>query len=589
MLFVALTRRSVVDRLPHSGSREFPVSPGWLLTCVTDNFRSRLSVSESEITASVSLLASLENRESDDLFVSARFLRKTNTLKVSVYPVAAQHVFYCVDAEGNFFLSSHIALLRQVGVPIEPDPKVLPEFLVYRVVAPPRTLFRNIRRVPTAGDITVQLKGEILEVNEQRLGYVPPEPTEGKPEAEMVNQVAEILKASVSRLQPVAHRLATLLSGGLDSSTVATIARNQLSVRDTYSTAFPFDRFETNFEQKYALSGASALSTRHTLFTPTATDYLTGFIEALEVAEAPLDHLQSVLLHLLFKHAIPGRIDMLLTGVSADTALGGNFQFQWSQAPSLRRRLFSLPPSRLALRLLSRRWTGAQQLSQTITAARNLALPITDPLSPAWGVGAYGDFDWVRTHYGASRDDVISFRRSLLQPFLDRPFHDVFVIYYLNFSGTGAEVWSKLAEGQRKVLCCPFQSKDLLDAAFSIPWEAKLKSAKNIVRSVGRRLGVPESVLARPKQSFGIVTNRWAERDGPLEPLIALAAKVVDIKQLRMLQGTAPTTSMTLWNLLNYAVLVRLFVRGESKQSLLDELAQQGSKGVIPLRAVGSN
>lgn len=155
MLFVALTRRSIVQRLPPSCSREFPISPSWLLTCVSDNFRSRLSVSEDEIAVSVSLLASLENRERDDVFVSARFLRKPSTLKVSVDPVSALHVFYCVDAEGNFFLSTHIALLRQAGVPIEPDPKVLPEFLVYRVVAPPRTLFRNIRRVPTAGDITV--------------------------------------------------------------------------------------------------------------------------------------------------------------------------------------------------------------------------------------------------------------------------------------------------------------------------------------------------------------------------------------------------------------------------------------------------
>ena len=30
---------------------------------------------------------------------------------------------------------------------------------------------------------------------------------------------------------------------------------------------------------------------------------------------------------------------------------------------------------------------------------------------------------------------------------------------------------------------------------------------------------------------------------------------------------------MTLWSLLNYAVLTRLFVKGESKESLLEELA----------------
>ena len=65
----------------------------------------------------------------------------------------------------------------------------------------------------------------------------------------MVEEVAGLLNASVSRLRPVADRVATLLSGGVDSSIVSTIARDQLLAHDTYSTAFPFDGFETNAEQ----------------------------------------------------------------------------------------------------------------------------------------------------------------------------------------------------------------------------------------------------------------------------------------------------------------------------------------------------
>jgi asparagine synthetase B (glutamine-hydrolysing) len=244
------------------------------------------------------------------------------------------------------------------------------------------------------------------------------------------------------------------------------------------------------------------------------------------VAETPLDHLQSVLLHLLFKHAIPGRIDRLLSGVSADTAFGGASQFQWSQPPSLGRRFFSLPPAHLALRLLGQRWTKAQQLSASITEMQGLGLPITDPQSPAWGVGAYGDFDWVQTHYGASREDVISFRRSLLRPYLDRPFDDVFVIYYLNFSGTGAEVWSKLAEGQRKILYCPFESKEL-DAAFSIPWEIKFKNSR--IRSIlsgewGKNWAcpslpwlVPRKALASSRTNGQNKAAHWTRRS-PLLP-----------------------------------------------------------------------
>src|SRR6185369_4913244 len=96
----------------------------------------------------------------------------------------------------------------------------------------------------------------------------------------------------------------------------------------------------------------------------------------------------------------------------------------------------------------------------------------------------------------------------------------------------------------------------------------------HVVRGVGQKLGVPELILNRPKQSFGIRSEYWAVRNGPLEPLIPVAAKVVDLEQLRSLQGTGSRKAMTLWSLLNFAVLKRLFVLGESKQVLLDEVLE---------------
>lgn len=99
-----------------------------------------------------------------------------------------------------------------------------------------------------------------------------------------------------------------------------------------------------------------------------------------------------------------------------------------------------------------------------------------------------------------------------------------------------------------------------------------MQSHKHIIREVGRKLGIPHFILNRPKQSFGIVSDRWAEPGGPLEPLMAVASKVIDMKEMRALQGTEPRKAMILWTLLNYAVLKRLFVLGESKESLLGEL-----------------
>jgi asparagine synthetase B (glutamine-hydrolysing) len=574
MLFVAITRSSVVERLsePHHSVCEFVISPEWFLTCVTDDFISRLYVAEGEIAASESLIAGSNEREGDVAFLTVRFSRAYHTLKITKHSVSGRPVYFSSTPSGEFFLSTHMVWLRRSGVVLEEDTAALPELLIYRNIAPPRTLFRGIRQLQLAGNIAVQVNGRNLTVNEAPVGYSPTG-------LGNTDDIASLLNETVARLTPVALRVATLLSGGVDSSILGVIARDQLSVFDTFSTTYPFDDPATNSEQEYALSAASALSTRHTLFTPTAGDFLRGFIEAVATAEVPLDHLQSVLLHLLFKDGMPDRLDRIICGEGADSTFGLETLFMLHHPPDWRHRICSIPPFYAAMTALGTRWDKARSLVESISKFKNSRRPISDPLNPIWTYGAYGDLAWVQNHYGASRLDVMGFKSAALQLAPRRSSEDSFSTYALNFDVcTTCSVWSKLAEGQRKILYFPFTNQRVLDAAFSIPWETKLKTEKHIVREVGRRLGVPEMILNRPKKSFGIASDRWAVKGGPLEPLVQMAAKVVDIKQLRDLQGTEPRRAMLLWSLLNYAMLKRLFVAGESKQALLEELSDNCHK-----------
>jgi asparagine synthase (glutamine-hydrolysing) len=572
MLFVSLTRSSIIARLPLNASRQFSIAPGWLLTCGTDNFLSRLSVSPDEI-AVTELLECSPDRGRNVVFIEAHFQRTLKMLRVVRHMVSGRSVYYSVNARGEFFLGTHIAWLRQAGVPIEEDAAVLPEILAYRTVAAPRTLFRGIRKLLISGSVTVQVQAKDLKVSVDTAAYDPTASTSTLLESEGVDRLADLLTDSVARLMPAAPRLATLLSGGIDSSLLAAIARDRLSVCDTYSTSYPFDDAASNFEQKYALSAACALSTRHTLFTPNVPDFVGGVVEALASAETPLSHLQSVLLHLLFKAGVPGRLDMMLCGEGADASFGQDAQFQL-HSPSLRQRVGSSLPVYAALRALGSRWTRAKNFGESVAQIRRLQLPLSDSLHPLWHLALFGDLEWIRTHYGASLEDVIASRRAQLQPFIDRPFDDVLPIYAFSHAGilSTTEIWSKLAEGQRKIIYYPYVTPEFLQAAFSIPWSTRMQTRKHVIRAIGRKLGVPGFILNRPKQSFGIASDRWAEAGGPLEPLIAMAGKVTDINELRALQGTEPRKAMTLWSLLNYAVLKRLFVLGESKETLMDEL-----------------
>lgn len=546
------------------------------MTCATDDFLSHLSISPDEVVAWESPLGGAPGSKADLPLISASYFPRLQTLEISKASVSGRPVYYCTNPKGEFFASTHIAWLRRAGVLVEEDRDTIPELLVYRLVTPPRTMFRGIRQLGLAGSLMVDLKDGNLRVKQISVDYDPPDSASIASEDTAVARLAETLKTAVAKLSPAASNVATLLSGGVDSSILASIARDELSATSTFSTAYPFDGFESNAEQKYALSAAHALRTRHTVFVPNATDFLAGTVEALAAAENPLNHLQSTLVHLLFKCALPAAMDRVICGLAADSVLGLETHFAFHQRAGLRRRFLSVPPVYFALRALGSRVPKARELAAYAAQVRDRDLKFSDPHNPIWSYAAYGDFDWVRKHYGAGREQVIAYRLEQLKRVARKSFDDIFAFYTLNYCdvAVGVSTWSKLGEAQNKILYYPFATREVLDTSFSVPWEIKLKSLKHLARGVGRHLGVPDFILNRRKESFGIASDRWAERDGPLEPLVVLAAKVVDLNQLRDLQGRDSRKAMTLWSLLNYAVLIRLFVMGESKESLLSELEE---------------
>ena len=573
MLLAALSRSSLPGAFGSFSHQQFSVAPGWLLTIATDELLSGIKVSDDEIVGAESLLSPL-GVGSDVKFISARFSRQLRTLEILKTTISGRPVYYHLGSNGEFFVSTHIRLLRQAGVVIEENVEVVPELLIYRTVAPPRTLYRAIQQLPAAGQILVQIKeqGCSLTVNS---GYSLPEGM-GKDhdEGDISTRVTEFLSDAVGRLKPAGQSVATLLSGGVDSSILCGLAVQQLDSYDTYSSSYPFEDPEKDFEKAYALSAAAALATRHNFFVPNSLDFLKGVVEGLGNAETPLDHLQSVLLHLLFKYAIPKHLNHVIHGAVAEVAWGTETHLALGRAGTSRQNLLSTGPALAMLRMAGAFWPKALAIREGVETVQRLGLPLSSPQNPLWKIGAYGDREWVQARYRVSAEDVIRSRYDNLRSFADRPMEDVIALYSFNFQvAANIALWSKLAEGQGKIIYYPFADRDLLDFGFSIPWNLKLKSAKRFLRESGRALGIPGAILDRPKRSFGINSDRWAEKGGVLEPLIPVAAKVVDIDELRSLQGRASRPAMTLWSLLNYAILKRLFILNESLDDLLSEVA----------------
>jgi hypothetical protein len=190
-----------------------------------------------------------------------------------------------------------------------------------------------------------------------------------------------------------------------------------------------------------------------------------------------------------------------------------------------------------------------------------------------WSLGAYGSEDWVCQYFNVTNDDIIKGRYESIRRFHNRSIYDV--ISLLAFLGSGSitqALWSKLGESQGDILFCPFCDEDMHNYIFSLPWEIKLESPKNILRAVARKLKVPEYIINRPKSAFGIEAIYWSRKGGVFEPLVPLVSKVFDEKQIRDMQGEGPKNPMTFWNILNYSLWKRLCIDNEGLDVLLEQL-----------------
>lgn len=117
----------------------------------------------------------------------------------------------------------------------------------------------------------------------------------------------------------------------------------------------------------------------------------------------------------------------------------------------------------------------------------------------------------------------------------------------------------------------PFSRREVLDYAYSIPWKTKITRPKNVLRSVARKLEVPEFIIKHRKSGFGLSRIDWVQEGNIFESLLALASGIFDKKTIRSQQCSDPAKAMTFWNMLNYAIWKRLCIDNESVAELLDE------------------
>jgi asparagine synthase (glutamine-hydrolysing) len=277
--------------------------------------------------------------------------------------VGVRPLFYAIK-DGTLVFGSEIkTILASSRLNAEIEPQCLQQVFTYWSPLPPGTVFRDVFEVPPGqyllaknGKVTLKSYWELSFSNENQAWG---EEGGAKVTEDYAAQLGDLLiNASRIRLRSDVP-VGAYLSGGLDSSIIASIIRNFTSNRlDTFSIAFDDQNFdESGFQRQMA----RFLGTTHQVVRATHADIGRVFPQVIWHAELPITRTAPAPMSMLSKLVRDAGYKVVLTGEGADEFLGGYDIFKEAK---VRRFWARQPESKWRSTLLKRLYPDISNISR---------------------------------------------------------------------------------------------------------------------------------------------------------------------------------------------------------------------------------
>jgi len=428
------------------------------------------------------------------------------------------------EQDGGLFFASEIkALLEIPGFSAAVHLAAVWDFLAYRYVPGPKTLFEGVRKLAPG----TWAKWEQGRLTECRYWTAPDRKARGERqearEKDLVTEFLGQLDDSV-RLQMVSDvPFGAFLSGGLDSSTiVALMTRHNTKVK-TFSVGFGEGGYS---ELAYANVVARHFGTQHHELIVGFDDVVSNLPKLVAYRDAPVSEPSDIPIYMLAKEASKS-VKMVLTGEGSDEILGGypkhvfeRFAQGWQLLPGYVRHSLIAP---LAQSL-------PYGFRRAKTAVANLNIEDWRERYVRW----FGALD----HREREKLSVLRMNGKEITgdtPPFDASPDSSTLRRILYFDQTSWLPDNLLERGDRMTMAAsiesrvPFLDHELAQFVSTLPDNCRVKGLKTkwILREAGRSL-IPGAILDRKKVGFRVPVNQWFR--GPLKDYLCDHLKGADSK-----------------------------------------------------------
>jgi asparagine synthase (glutamine-hydrolysing) len=308
-------------------------------------------------------------------------------------------------------------------------------------------------------------------------------------EEKIIDELDELLNTVVKDQMVSDVPIASVGSGGLDSSLVTAIAAQYNSDISVYHVKVDDDKCD---ESKYAKQVAKYLNLELKTEILSKSNYLEYVDYCIEVEELPLSHPNSVGIYLISKKAKEDGIKVLLTGEGADELFGGYHRYKAYQKKLMFNRLPILPKiiKKFSNLLIHPGFGGfsTEDVANYLEQAPGFA------------------FNVERNRFITELKTAFSFIENEKDREL-KTYISTDLQYYLPPILRRTDRMSMAAGLEMRV---PFLDNRLLDFSLNLPVKHQINKyeLKYLLKKVGERY-LPRDIVYRSKKGFPLPINDW--------------------------------------------------------------------------------
>ncbi|MEH6604199.1 MAG: asparagine synthase (glutamine-hydrolyzing) [Pseudomonadales bacterium] len=464
-------------------------------------------------------------------------------------------LFFTVNNSTLRFSSEVKPLLSDKSVSRDLCKKSIYDYLSFRAVAAPKTIFKDVSQLPAA---------HFMEVNKGVLGKMErywsglesdiADKSEGQFAEEVLSSLSEASKCHLE--SDVDYGV--FLSGGVDSSTCLEIlSRHVSSPIKAYSIGFDSSIAGYSDEFEYSRMAAKHSGADYTELLLSREEFNNTLDEMLWFQDTPIADPANIPIYSIAKRARADGVKVLIGGEGCDELMGGysswsfflKFHSSFEKTPSfLKSRFAKLAHSFYFIRnkrKIYRNWYDRNIGGQTVF----------------WGTAEYRDESWKQ---GVVSEDFLGELEGYTS-------YEVIDGYYQEFLRSGRSEyldWMSfleinyglpemlLARVDRMTMAAsvegrvPFMDHKFVELCMSVPAAYKIRGgeAKSLFKKAARKV-IPQEIVYRPKQGFPV----------PLSELLFTGAHL-DLAKNKIYEFNGTQ------NIFNDQYLDGLFCRGDGKE-----------------------